>query len=47
LLDEVGHDVVDRLEVGRPQRRVPGRHRDDVMAAGFGLVLFGNGQQQP
>jgi hypothetical protein len=45
LLDEVGHHVVDRLQVAGVLARQPGRHGDDVVT-GFGLRLGGDRQQQ-
>ena len=44
LLDELGHDIVDRFEVRGMARRVPRRQLHDVVP-GPGLRLGGGGQQ--
>ena len=44
LLDQLGHDVVDRLEALGVRRRLPGREGEDVVA-GSRLRFGGDGQQ--
>ena len=44
LLDQLRHDVVDRLQVAGMVRRLPGRERQDVVAR-LRLRLGGDGQQ--
>ena len=44
LLDQLGHDVVDRLEILGVRLRLPGREGEDVVP-GFRLRLGGDGEQ--